>query len=389
MSKIKVLVVDDSALVRQTLCDILNSDPEIEVVGTAADPFLAAERLRTVVPDVITLDIEMPRMDGLTFLQKIMSQHPLPVVMCSSLAEMGGESALKALEYGAVDIITKPRMGTKQFIEESRVMICDVIKGAAATRPGHRRTPARSTMKEISPKYSADVIMDKPNSKAMIQTTEKVVVVGASTGGTEALRDLEYSKIPFIMFSYCKKEELHMKTSILVRNGVSSELIDMISRLVAMIPWPSRRQAMGDVAVTILNGKPRVAEEEFGWNRAAVSLGINEFRSGILCVNDLSERHKPKSEEKNPKLLDDIRKIMEPSSQAEPRLRTTLLYTNMTAQSVYDALVTEGWSPETLPTVRTISNILNRHEYRLRTVEKTKVQKKRQKPTASLTTSGK
>lgn len=188
MRKIKVLVVDDSALVRQTLCDILNSDPEIEVVGTASDPFIAAERLKTVVPDVITLDIEMPRMDGLTFLQKLMSQHPLPVVMCSSLTETGGESALKALEYGAVDIITKPRMGTKQFIEESRVMICDVIKGAAASRPGSRRRPVRSTMKEISPKYSADVIMDKPNSKAMIQTTEKVVVVGASTGGTEALR---------------------------------------------------------------------------------------------------------------------------------------------------------------------------------------------------------
>ena len=188
MSKIKVLIVDDSALVRQTLCDILSSDPEIEVVGAAANPFLAAERLKTVVPDVITLDIEMPRMDGLTFLQKIMSQHPMPVVMCSSLAESGGESALKALEYGAVDIITKPRMGTKQFIEESRVMICDVIKGAAATRPGARRSRVSSTLKEVSPKYSADVIMDKPNSKAMIQTTEKVVVVGASTGGTEALK---------------------------------------------------------------------------------------------------------------------------------------------------------------------------------------------------------
>ncbi len=187
MNKIKVLVVDDSALVRQTLCEILNSDPEIEVVGTAADPFLAAERLKTVVPDVITLDIEMPRMDGLTFLQKLMSQHPIPVVMCSSLAEGGSESALKAMEYGAVDIITKPRMGTKQFIEESRIMICDAVKGAAATRPGHRAT-VHSTLKEISPKYSADVIMDKPNSKAMIQTTEKVVVVGASTGGTEALR---------------------------------------------------------------------------------------------------------------------------------------------------------------------------------------------------------
>jgi two-component system chemotaxis response regulator CheB len=116
-----------------------------------------------------------------------MSQHPLPVVMCSSLADGGSESALKAMEYGAVDIITKPRMGTKQFIEESRIMICDVVKGAAATRPG-RRQLTRSTLKEISPKYSADVIMDKPNSKAMIQTTEKVVVVGASTGGTEALR---------------------------------------------------------------------------------------------------------------------------------------------------------------------------------------------------------
>ncbi|WP_306545933.1 chemotaxis response regulator protein-glutamate methylesterase [Desulfobulbus sp.] len=187
MNKIKVLVIDDSALVRQTLCEILNSDPEIEVVGAAADPFLAAERMRTVVPDVITLDIEMPRMDGLTFLQKLMNQHPIPVVMCSSLADGGSESALKAMEYGAVDIITKPRMGTKQFIEESRIMICDVVKGAAATRPGHVR-PARSTLKEISPKYSADVIMDKPNSKAMLQTTEKVVVVGASTGGTEALR---------------------------------------------------------------------------------------------------------------------------------------------------------------------------------------------------------
>ncbi|NTV49657.1 MAG: chemotaxis response regulator protein-glutamate methylesterase [Geobacteraceae bacterium] len=186
MTKIKVLVIDDSALVRQTLCDILNSDPEIEVVGSAADPILAAERMRTVIPDVITLDVEMPRMDGLTFLQKLMSQHPIPVVMCSSLAESGSETALKALEYGAVDIITKPKMGTKQFIEESKTRICDAVKGAAAARLGPLR--AMRTMKEISPKYSADVIMEKPNTKAMILTTEKVVVVGASTGGTEALR---------------------------------------------------------------------------------------------------------------------------------------------------------------------------------------------------------
>ena len=186
MKKITVLIIDDSALVRQTLSDILNSDPEIEVIGSAADPILAAERMRTVIPDVITLDVEMPRMDGLTFLQKLMSQHPIPVVMCSSLTEHGNETALKALEYGAVDIITKPKMGTKQFIEESRVRICDAVKGAAAARMGPLR--AMRSMKEVSPKYSADVIMEKPNSKAMIQTTEKVVVVGASTGGTEALR---------------------------------------------------------------------------------------------------------------------------------------------------------------------------------------------------------
>lgn len=188
MRKIKVLIVDDSALVRQTLAEMLDADPEIEVVGTAADPYIAAERLKTVVPDVITLDIEMPRMDGLTFLQKLMSQHPLPVVMCSSLADTGSESALRALEYGAVDIITKPRLGTKQFLEEARVTICDTIKGAAASRLGRRRQPPPTTLKEISPKYTADVIIDKPNSKAMIRTTEKVVVVGASTGGTEALR---------------------------------------------------------------------------------------------------------------------------------------------------------------------------------------------------------
>ena len=180
-----------------------------------------------------------------------------------------------------------------------------------------------------------------------------------------------------------------MKTSTLIRNGVSPEMVEMISRLVALIPWPSRRQAMGDVTLTILDGKPRVAEKEFGWNRSGVILGINEFCRGITCVNDLSQRHKPKSEEKNPKLLDAIQKIMEPYSQAEPRLRTTLLYTNMTAQSVYNALVAEGWPEESLPTVRTISNILNRHEYRLRTVAKTKVQKKRRRLTSSSKTSGK
>ncbi len=181
--KIKVLIVDDSAVVRQTLAEILSSDPQIEVMAAAADPFIAAERMREAVPDVITLDVEMPRMDGLTFLQKIMSQQPIPVVMCSSLTEKGSDTALKALEYGAVEIIQKPRMGTKQFLEESKIAICDAIKAAAQARP--KRISARTH--RVAPKLSADVIMAKP-TRAMIQTTEKVVVVGASTGGTEALK---------------------------------------------------------------------------------------------------------------------------------------------------------------------------------------------------------
>ena len=109
--KIRVLIVDDSAVVRQTMAEILSSDPNIEIMATAADPLIAAERMKDEVPDVITLDVEMPRMDGLTFLKKIMTQHPIPVVMCSSLTTGGSETVLKALEYGAVDIIEKPKLG--------------------------------------------------------------------------------------------------------------------------------------------------------------------------------------------------------------------------------------------------------------------------------------
>jgi two-component system chemotaxis response regulator CheB len=184
--RIKVLIVDDSALVRQTLTEIFSSDPQIEVMGTASDPFVAAQKLLKDIPDVITLDIEMPRMDGITFLQKLMTQHPIPVVICSTLSEKGSETTVKALEYGAVEIIQKPRLGTKQFLEESRIQICDAVKAAAMTRVARIRPGAG----KVEPKLTADVIMSKPTNKAMIQTTEKVVAVGASTGGTEALRVL-------------------------------------------------------------------------------------------------------------------------------------------------------------------------------------------------------
>ena len=186
-AKINVLIVDDSAVVRQTLADILSSDPEIEVMAKASDPLIAAEHIARKVPDVILLDVEMPRMDGLTFLQKVMSQHPIPVVICSSLAESGSDTALHALEYGAVEIILKPRLGAKQFLEEARIRICDAVKAAAVSQV--KRLPVGP--REVAPKLTADAVLAKAKigRDAMLKTTEKVVVVGASTGGTEALRE--------------------------------------------------------------------------------------------------------------------------------------------------------------------------------------------------------
>ncbi len=188
MEKIRVLVVDDSAVVRQTLCSIMSSDPQIEVMGTASDPFFAAQKIAEEVPDVITLDVEMPRMDGLTFLEKIMSQHPIPVLIISSLTSSSTETGIRALELGAVDIITKPQMNTRQFIEESRIRIVDAVKAAACSRI-RRRRPAVEPARPVGPKHSADVILPAGGQgKSMIKTTERVVAVGASTGGTEALR---------------------------------------------------------------------------------------------------------------------------------------------------------------------------------------------------------
>jgi two-component system chemotaxis response regulator CheB len=185
--KIRVLVVDDSAVVRRTLEEVLASDRDIEVMGAASDPYIAAEKIRREIPDVITLDVEMPRMDGITFLHKIMTQHPIPVVICSSLTDAGSETALKSLEYGAVEIILKPRIGTKQFLEESKVRICDAVKAAAQAKLNRLLRAERT----IPPKLTADAILAKANlrSDAMLRTTDKIIAVGASTGGTEALSD--------------------------------------------------------------------------------------------------------------------------------------------------------------------------------------------------------
>lgn len=183
-AKKKVLIVDDSAVVRRVLTNIISSDPDLEVMATASDPFAAAEKIAAGVPDVMTLDIEMPKMDGLTFLQKIMEQHPIPVVIISSLAGSGTETALKALESGAVEIIEKPQLGTKEYLEEASVFICDAVKAAAHAKP-HALRPRLP----VAAKLTADAVIPRSGAKAMLKTTEKVIVVGASTGGTEAIAE--------------------------------------------------------------------------------------------------------------------------------------------------------------------------------------------------------
>ncbi len=205
---IKVLIIDDSAVVRQALTDILSSDPEIEVIGTAQDPIFAVRKIQANRPDVITLDVEMPRMDGLTFLRRLNeSGDPIPVVICSSKVEAGSENAAKALEYGAIEMILKPQLSAKQFLHESRIRICDAVKGAYYAAPklnkmigismggaanfdnitaGYDEKPLSY---EIQPKLSADVMLPA-GSCSTLETTEKLIIIGASTGGTEALREV-------------------------------------------------------------------------------------------------------------------------------------------------------------------------------------------------------
>jgi two-component system chemotaxis response regulator CheB len=192
--KIRVLIVDDSASVRTTLSDIISSDPDLEVMATAADPYIAVERIRAEVPDVIFLDIELPRMDGLTFLRKLMSQRPIPVVICSGLTEAGSDTLMQALEAGAVDVVTKPRVDTAQWLQDSRMRICDAAKAAAHAKFRGVIKPAPRLVVEA--KLTADAVIPLKSaartatSMANMPVTEPIICIGASTGGTEALREV-------------------------------------------------------------------------------------------------------------------------------------------------------------------------------------------------------
>ena len=192
--KIKVLVIDDSALVRQILSQILEAARDMELVGTASDPYLARERIKETNPDVLTLDVEMPRMDGLTFLANLMRLRPIPTIMVSSLTERGAEITLKALELGAVDFVSKPKVDLAGTLKDFGEEILAKIRVAAEARVVARSTPI--TPSTVAPKHTADAILPAAVRSRVVRTTDRIIAVGASTGGTEAIRELLTSLPP-------------------------------------------------------------------------------------------------------------------------------------------------------------------------------------------------
>ncbi len=189
---IKVLIVDDSAVVRQVLTSVLDGVSGIKVIGAAPDPIFAMKRMEAEWPDVIVLDIEMPRMDGVTFLKKLMSEHPTPVVICSTLTEKGAEVTMQAMSAGAVDIITKPKVNLRNFLQESQNTLIDIIKAAAQSRPRVIKS-APVAPQRIS--AGTESLFSASALKPMIQTTDRVIVIGTSTGGTQALEYL-FTQLP-------------------------------------------------------------------------------------------------------------------------------------------------------------------------------------------------
>ncbi|HJV50207.1 MAG TPA: chemotaxis response regulator protein-glutamate methylesterase [Noviherbaspirillum sp.] len=189
MDSIKVLVVDDSAVVRQVMTGLLDAAPGIEVIHAVADPILAMERMKMQWPDVIVLDVEMPRMDGITFLRKIMGERPTPVVICSTLTEKGAQTTMEAMAAGAVAIITKPKLGLKQFLNDSSDELVGAVRAAARANV-KRLVPRAHAPLPVVAKHNADVILPPADGNAMTQTTERVVAIGTSTGGTQALEEV-------------------------------------------------------------------------------------------------------------------------------------------------------------------------------------------------------
>jgi two-component system chemotaxis response regulator CheB len=185
MNPIHVIVVDDSAVVRQVMTEALSHDPDIKVLAAVADPLFAFERMKKQWPDVIVTDVEMPRMDGVTFVRKVMTERPTPIVVCSSLTEKGAETTIQVLSLGAVHVVTKPKMGVKNFLQDSAESLIGAVKAAARAKV--QRLAAAAPPGKLQPKLSADAVLSTTETAAMARTTERIVAIGTSTGGTQAL----------------------------------------------------------------------------------------------------------------------------------------------------------------------------------------------------------
>lgn len=189
---IKVLIVDDSSVVRQVMQDLLLKHRDIEVIGVASDPLFAMNQMKTKWPDVIVLDIEMPRMDGITFLRQIMSTRPTPVVICSTLTEKGAEVTLNAMAAGAISIITKPTLGLRDFLKDNSGDLVSAIREASMAKVGKlvRLPPGGAALDAPAPKLSADAVLAAPSGHSSLRTTDRFVAIGTSTGGTQALEEI-------------------------------------------------------------------------------------------------------------------------------------------------------------------------------------------------------
>ena len=228
--RIKILIVDDSALVRKLLTEELSSDSAIEVIGTAPDPYIARDKILQLEPDVLILDVEMPRMDGLTFLERIMRFHPMPVIILSSLAKSGGEAALRALELGAADVLAKP--GTSYSVKDMSVQLADRIKAVHGTKCRSAAMPKEEILPVLTP------------NRAMLKTTNKIIAIGASTGGTEAIREilvrLPANMPPIIIVQHMPQyftrsfaERLDSLCELYVKEAVDGELLSPGKVLIA------------------------------------------------------------------------------------------------------------------------------------------------------------
>lgn len=267
--RIRVLICDDSALVRQTLTEIINTDPQLEVMSTAADPFFAAQKIKDEIPDVITLDVEMPRMDGLTFLKTLMAQYPIPVVIISSFTERGSHQALRALELGAIEIVGKSEIrNTAEHIEESRIRITDAIK-AAYMAPVKRVALNR-------PQDYTPAVKNKVDYASLYHTTTagKIIAIGASTGGTEALR--------FFLRNFPAG-----KPGILITQHMPAGFTRSFAENVNLITEITVKEA--EDGEPVLNGHAYIAPG--GKHMEIVRNGLRYFIR--ICNGELVNRHKP------------------------------------------------------------------------------------------------